>query len=191
MVKIIHRREISAKQDEKAVVWGGGKGIAAVKGISEGKIELLIEGAGLPAEWYRGVMSVLREAGAGRIDLESWGWWLGEEAGKPAFARIVDHVACHLPNPLTGSESARRGEAFVSMRGAYDRVYPIARHAARAGAVVDAVLWHTEESEGMSDEDASAARGAGCVVAGGNVAGWATVAVAAGCRFSAMVEITE
>jgi hypothetical protein len=120
----------------------------------------------------------------GKVEIISNGWWLGEGAA-PSAARIIDHVACHLPSPLTGSQEAATGKAFVSMKNAYEIVSAIS--GLNCTAMPQAVLWHTSEVATMTDEEVSMAREAGCQVAGPYVAPWAVLARSAGLKVSAMV----
>jgi len=126
------------------------------------------------SECYREIPLVLRDSGVERVELVTWGWWIGTGAGA-AVAGVADHVACHLSNPLTGSDEARRGEAFVSMRDAYDR----------GGSMPEVVVWHTVETEGLSEKEILVAREAGCEAASPYVAPWAVGVRAAGLGFSA------
>jgi len=158
---------------------------SADKIISKGDDRIVVEGADMPDEWYVQIVDRLSAVGVERIELESWGWWIGGNS-KPERVQISDHVACHLPNPLTGSVGAARGDAFVSMRGAYS-----SSKKEEEQAVASAVLWHTLETEELSGREMETARDAGCDVVSASVAGWAICARAAGCNFSATVEIVD
>jgi purine nucleoside phosphorylase len=146
-----------------------------------------------PVEWYVDLPGRMAQAGLRRIELLAPAWWIGEEAA-PSTAWVVDHIACHLPSPLTGSEAARHGKAFLSMRRAYD-----VSHVAASLCLDDAelrempvaVVWHTGGGGEPGQEEVRRARSAGCAVVSANVAPWAVGARAAGCEFAACVRISE
>ncbi len=160
--------------------------------------EIRVSAGELSHEWYVSIPSALRDAGIETMELVSWGWWLGEdvEGGivdgrltRPYALRVVDHVACRLPNPLTGSEVARRGQAFVDMRGAYDSGSDACGTYGSGGRIVrDVVVWHTTEVGELGWEEIDAARRAGCDVASPNVAPWAVGSRAAGCGIAAWIQ---
>jgi len=175
--RIVHSREM-VREGER---WLSGDGfVAAVRDSGEAGAgwEVRISGTGLPAEWYLALPRALVARGAARIELESWGWWLGE-GPKPGEVAVLDHIACRLPSVLTGSVAARSGAAFLDMRGAYS--------AGPGGSESGVVVWHTEETEGLSEEEMEAARLAGCAVASPSGVPWAIGARAAGCGFRAVL----
>jgi len=151
----------------------------------QGNCRILVTGSNLPDELYRAITGRLREVGVEKVELMTWGCWLGKEEEKPDSVLINDHVACHLPGPLTGTVEAARGEAFISMRGAYsaeDPDNPGIRHA---------VLWQTTESEKLSEQEIATAKEAGCEVASPDAAGWVVCARAVAMEISVTVRIAD
>jgi hypothetical protein len=146
---------------------------------------IIILGSKVPDELCRTIMERLRDVGVEKIELRTWGWWLGEEEYKPDEVLVSDHVACHKPSPLTGTEEAARGDAFIRMRRAYSTEDP------GNPGVRQAVLWHTSETESLSETEIETAKAAGCEVASPDTAGWAVCARAAGIEISAMVRIAD
>jgi hypothetical protein len=142
----------------------------------DGLIEIRVGGE-IPPSWFVDITRNLTEMGIQQIDLQSWGWWLGSCA-PPAIVKVTDHVACYLPNILTGSESAKAGKAFVNMKGAYE-------HDDGEGSV----LWHTSERIMLSTDEIEIAKSAACVVASPDVAPWTIAARVSECRLSATVKI--
>jgi len=139
----------------------------------------------VPLQWYAEAARAIREAGIECIQVIGVGWWIGD-GNAPAAVRIVDHVACHLPNPLTGSDRARRGEAFVNMRDAYEKDWP-GKSDMMKGDFPETVMWHTSENLALSMEEKNTAGSAGCGVASMNVAPWAVAARSEGMRIAAAV----
>jgi hypothetical protein len=128
--------------------------------------------------WFREYPRLLKAEGFSIVDLVTLGEWLGD--GKPPdAARVSDHVACRLPNPLTGSLEAAGGQAFLDMRGAY---LP-----GRHEEIPHVVVWHTTRTSGLSEQEKNMAISAGCNAACPFVAPWAVGVVAAGMRFSALL----
>lgn len=167
-----------------------------------GMPEIRVPAGELSCEWYVSIPGALRDAGIETVELVSWGWWLGEEVeggivdGRLMVRyalRVVDHVACRLPSPLTGSEAARHGKAFVDMRGAYDSGSDVRGTEEREGRMErDVVVWHTAEVKELVWEEIDAGRRAGCDVASPDVAPWAVGSRAAGCRIGAWIcELVE
>ena len=128
--------------------------------------------------WFREYPRLLKAQGFNIVDLVTVGEWLGD--GKPPdAARVSDHVACRLPNPLTGSLEAAIGEAFLDMRGAYQP--------GRNEEIPHVVVWHTTQTSGLSEQERSIAISAGCLAVSPYVAPWAVGVVASGMRFSAFL----
>lgn len=150
-----------------------------------GGIDHVFTSPSISSNEYREMAKALKETGATRILLVTWGWWLGPGA-KPKAARVIDQVACHAPGPLTGSPEAARGEAFVGMRNAYDLSGEI-NEVPELGEIPDVVLWHTAELEGLSEKEREMARMAECSVASPYVAPWASTAAWQGMKLSAVV----
>ncbi len=140
-----------------------------------------VSGIGVPGEWYIELPALLCRRGVDRIVLRAWGWWIGE-GSPPADVRIVDHIACHLPGPLTGTEAARMGEAFVGMRGAYE-----------SGETGDegVVAWHTMDAGKPERDEIEAARRAGCELGSPSIAPWVTGARASGIEVEAYARVVS
>ena len=136
------------------------------------------------AAWWEYAKS-LRTAGVKRILLVGCGWWLEEEP-PPRIAIVVDHVACHLPNPLTGSIEARSGRAFVNMAGAYS-LWAVDEAGSNISSTKRVVLWHTRETASLSKDEEKLAKSAGCLVASPCIAPLVISARAAGIEVSAKV----
>ena len=174
---------IRGQRAERCILRHDIEGSVSLESSAPGLIEIGIAGADIPAEWYVEITRALAEIGVRRIELFSWGWWIGEgDRNEGQIVRITDHIACHFSNPLTGSESARRGEAFIDMRGVYGGEIDDGEK-----RIVDGILWHTDKVDRMPIEEISEALSAGCKVAGPNVAPWAVCAKAAGLDFSAKI----
>jgi hypothetical protein len=131
----------------------------------------------LDPAWFREFPHRIRDEGFRIIELVTVGEWLGD-GDPPDAAMVSDHVACHRPNPLTGSPEAAIGRAFVDMRGAY------LRQEERAG-IPEVVVWHTTEMSGIAKEESDMAKSAGCKASSPYVAPWAVGVVAAGMGFRA------
>lgn len=144
-----------------------------------------VTGPDVPDELCRAIVKRLSEIGVEKIELRTWGWWLGEEDDRPEAVQVIDHVACHLPSPLTGTAEAASGEAFINMRAAYSVDDPEDR------GICQAILWHTTETGRLSDRETETALGAGCRVASPDAAKWAVCARAAGIEISVMVRIAR
>lgn len=110
------------------------------------------------------------------ILLETSGVWAGETPA-PDKIQISDHVACHSLNPLTRTEMARNGEAFIDMKGAYqfDHEKP------------STCVWHSESLDDLNDDLLNQAKFAGCDVISPHVMPWAVASVYQGINFSCVV----
>lgn len=189
---IEHASGSACTQCRQTVTWDSGRRVATLEPLPDvpgepGVVILKIEGSFISSQWYIELPAAFRAVGIERIELKSWGWWISDKPG-PDAVWVVDHVTCYTPGPLTGSEAARRGEAFIGMRDAYDTGRTMASGFLEGTEnLKDAVLWHTIQSDELTDEEIKTARSAGCTVAGPNVAPWAIGARAAGCEFAATV----
>ncbi len=189
---IEHASGNACNQCSRTVTWDNGRRKATLEPLPEvagepGVVILKIEGSFISSQWYIQLPAAFRAKGIERIELKSWGWWISDKPG-PDAVWVVDHVTCHTPGPLTGTDAARRGEAFIGMRDAYDTGQSMASGLLEgAENLEEAVLWHTIQTEKLTEEEIQAARSAGCTVAGPNVAPWAIGARAAGCEFAATV----
>lgn len=186
---ITHRAQGSGAPKGRSVTWddGGGFAVLDMASVDSGVIALTVCEVMLGPRWYTELPVALARCGVRRIELDGWGWWIGPGPA-PRVARIIDHIACHLPSPLTGSGRARGGEAFVSMREAYDPRREVVGGANLSDEdTVEVVLWHTAAIGVPPGEVIQVARSAGCSVASPNVAPWAIGARAAGVEFWAKV----
>jgi hypothetical protein len=132
--------------------------------------------------WYVDAVKSLKRAGIAGIEVIAPGWWIGDDH-MPKAVRVVDHVACHHPNPLTGSERARKGEAFINMNGAYMESSGVPF----LNELSEAVMWHTSSKQTLSIEERDIARSADCVVSCSNVAPWAVAARSEGMEVGGIV----
>ncbi len=165
----------------------GGDTVSIILRPSDGDIDISlshdppvieISGREIPEDWYISIPQSLSNKGIQNIKLSGPAKWLGDDPA-PREAVISDHIACHVPSPLTGSGNARFGQAFIDMRGAYtfDANSSSDRY----------ILWHTVSDGEMGDEERAIARSAGCLLASHIIAPWAIGARAAGSTFSAVV----
>jgi len=138
-----------------------------------------IHASRLPDDWYIRIPRSLASAGVRNIILSSDVQWIGDDPA-PAEVVITDHIACHVPSPLTGSADARFGQVFIDMRDAYSYE--------RSPGDAPVILWHSLTVGDLADEELSVAKSAGCRVAGHSIAPWAICARAAGCTFHAAVK---
>ncbi|MCX6647566.1 MAG: hypothetical protein NTY09_14580 [bacterium] len=148
---------------------------------SEGGIVVNISGD-IEKEMYLDIMRALAGSGIGRVQLESDGIWIGDDAA-PDQVSISDHIACQRDNILSGTEASRKGEAFIDMKEAYE----INRHRNSGEGFV---VWHLGNGLEISDEEKKVAREAGCMVASDNVVPWVIAAKVAGVGISAVVHIS-
>lgn len=150
-----------------------------------------IEGKEIEGILYVKLLRVLADSGIHRIELASTGWWIGD-LPLPSRAIVADHVACHLPSPLTGSAAAKQGGAFLSMRDAYDQSFSALAQwmDEMQQGVPEVVVWHSGSVKRPSGAEVESARSAGCSVMSGRIAPWTVGARAAGCAFSAIVELS-
>lgn len=147
---------------------------------------LAISTRDVPLYWYLDAAVSLKEAKLSKVHVISPGWWL-LDGPAPKVVRIVDHVACHLPNPLTGTSQASRGEAFLNMLDAYEnRVHQLETDVPETG-LPEVVMWHTLANGGLSDVELKLARSAGCQVASPNIAPWTVALRYEGIRVAASV----
>jgi hypothetical protein len=174
----------------------------------------------VPLQWFLDAAKNLKNAGISTVHIIGPGWWVSNSPapvasdptpdsspisglapiadGSALFAvRIIDHIACHHPNPLTGTDQARRGEAFLNMLDAYDKQLSRDEPAVSAGNLSgnvlrdvdlpEVVLWHTLSASNLSDEELEQARSAECQVASPIIAPWTVALRYEGIRLSASV----
>ena len=135
-------------------------------------IVLRMSGDRFPSEFYLEMCGMLKVRNVKEINLRTWAWDLEVEKTEkiPDTERIVtDHVACHLPSPLTGSCLALTGGAFIDMKGAYGSGKLLKSESI---TMKNCTLWHTNETVKLSEEEARTALGAGCNTASPNVVPW-------------------
>jgi hypothetical protein len=137
---------------------------------------LKVGGDRLTDEIYLQIPEAMLLNGTRSIKVVGSGWWLDD---KLQFERIFicDHIACHSPNPLTGSIDAKSGKAFIDMRAAYEVL-------ADPGCSV--VMWHSF-GESLPPEEYAIARKAGCAVASHVIAPWTVGAAKAGLKVTAEI----
>ena len=148
-----------------------------------GEFDEVLDASALDLRWYWDYAKKLRDATVDHILLVAVGWWLGD-GPPPEIVRIVDHVACHLPNPLTGTAEARDGKAFIDMHQAY---FPwnLPINAFENVSIPDAILWHTNEKNFLRADEVALAKSARCDVASPCVVPLVVGARAAGIKISA------
>lgn len=145
--------------------------------IEDGDVIVRVFGT-MDKEKYLTITGLLTEIGIERIELDSYARWL-RDGCPPERVKIADHIACHSPNILTGSESARKGEAFIDMRNAYPR----------AGGDEDNILWHTMNLSSISKDELEVARKASCIAASDSVVPWVVGTKLAGIKISVWVAL--
>ena len=152
-------------------------------------IVLRMSGDRFPSEFYLGMCSMLKARNVEGINLWTWAWDLAvdnAEKIKDTERVVTDHVACHLPSPLTGSCLALTGGAFIDMKGAYGSG-KLLKSEKIAGK--NCTLWHTNETGKLSEEEARIAREAGCNTASPNVVPWSVCGRAFGMEINVVVDI--
>ena len=150
-----------------------------------GEIDLVFSFPIRDRKWFREIPVAVRESGVTRLELVTWGWWLGDSPG-PKSGTVIDQIACHLPNPLTGSVEARNGMAFINMRDAYQKSCSL-RLPYPEAETRTVVLWHTASEEAFPETERKLALDNECLAASPYVAPWAVGARHAGLEFCAHV----
>ncbi|HDS30525.1 MAG TPA: hypothetical protein ENN67_05710 [Firmicutes bacterium] len=188
---LVHLPETPIEPAGHTVYWNGGKAHIGFSDIRENTVLIGMESPILPAHWYISIPAALAAIGGKKIELKTWGWWLIDEPVHDAVW-ITDHVACYVPNPLTGTNDAKSGKAFLGMKDSYDE-----SHSMKSGIIgnegefIDGIVWHTRQVDSLDEEEMRAAREAGCSVASPNVVPWAIGARAAQCLFAALIANPE
>lgn len=130
---------------------------------------------------YVELPKILSDIGVKVIELQTEGEWLGD--GEPPGKMVItDHVACHSVNPLTGSDAAGKGDAFIDLHGAYKRTDV-------DGSLPEGILWHSINDGPLPDDEREEAIRAGCIVSGNKVAPWVTGAKAAGLEIRVVLDV--
>ena len=152
-------------------------------------IVLRMTGDRFPSEFYLEMCGLLKARNVEGINLRTWAWDLGVDDGggiKDTEKVVTDHVACHLPSPLTGSRLALTGGAFIDMKGAYGSGKLLNSENI---AMKNCTLWHTNETGELSEEELRIALGAGCDTASPNVVPWSVCGRAFGMGINVVVDI--
>jgi len=147
-----------------------------------------MSGDRFPSEFYLEMCSMLKARNVNRINLRTWVWDLAPDEGEKILDTerfVTEHVACHLPSPLTGSVLALTGQAFIDMKGAYGFGKLLNSENI---AMKNCTLWHTNETGKLSEEEMRIALGAGCDTASPNVVPWAVCGRAFGMTIDAVVK---
>lgn len=143
-------------------------------------ITITVTGA-IDERMYVELPGILSDIGVKIIELQTEGEWLGD-GESPRKMLITDHVACHSVNPLTGTDAAGKGDAFVDLHGAYKRMDV-------EEGLPEGILWHSISDEPLPDDERVEAIRAGCQVAGNKVAPWVTGARAAGLEIRVVLDV--
>ncbi|MFH1675793.1 MAG: hypothetical protein ABIC40_02125 [bacterium] len=166
-----------------------------------GILSLFFAKEAIPLDWYIEIPKILSEIGIKRIELSALCEFLGspgeffklfQDQGPrvDAFVKVTDHIACHLPNPLTGTPDAQRGKAFVNMRGAYESEFQTPGNRDlddRTDHILPGVvIWHSRYDRDLSAEEIDYLRKEGFFFVSQYIAPWAVGAKAAGCEFAAV-----
>ncbi len=130
---------------------------------------------------YVELPKILSDIGVKVIELQTEGEWLGD--GEPPGKMVIaDHVACHSVNPLTGSDAAREGSAFIDLNSTYKRMDV-------DGSLPEGILWHSINDMPLPDDEKKEAISAGCVISGNKVVPWVTGAKAAGLEIRVVLDV--
>ena len=166
-----------------------------------GILKLFFAKEAIPFDWYVEIPKILSGIGIKRIELAALCEFLGnpgeffklfQDQGPrvDAFVKVTDHIACHLPNPLTGTPEAQKGEAFINMRNAYEAEIraPFLRMLdnGKDHVLPGVVIWHMRNDRDLSDKEIDYLRKEGFHFVSPYIAPWAVGAKAAGCEFAAV-----
>lgn len=194
--RIVHGAEIGRPPLSRSIYDAGKAGsveinecsfISINRNLDPIVIELFFCSSRIDAEQCLSWPREMKDLGIKRIELEVFGTWISDDPS-PRVSRVADHIACHSPGILTGTDKARSGEAFVDMRNVYDTCSEMLRFfksdPAEPGNIV---VWHAGSDESVTSDVLKAAKNAGCSAISSGLVPWAVGARVSGLEFAARI----
>jgi len=163
-----------------------GPGITAAENPEHESILNLYVYGEITQNLYISVPETLVMNGVKRVVLIAEGQVIGPDI-KGSMFRIIDHIACHHTNPLSGTGEARTGRAFIDMRDPYctGADDPVIDELIPEG-IQDVILWH---SPGINEEEKRIALEAGCRMTSKYHAPWSVGVRRSGMELTAALRI--